>query len=106
VIPIDVDYQLLLDTLPGDSPLVSSIPTALTKLRPRLELAQKAETEEMMNKLKGLGNTILGMCPAPCLGPALLSDLEIDSSGKFGMSTDNFKFTPNGQGGYSMSFVQ
>lgn len=26
--------------------------------------------------------------------------------GNFGLSTDNFKFEPNGQGGYSMNFVR
>ena len=26
--------------------------------------------------------------------------------GNFGLSTDNFKFEPNGQGGYSMNFAQ
>lgn len=27
-------------------------------------------------------------------------------AGRFGMSTDNFKFEPNGQGGYSVNFSQ
>ena len=31
------------------------------KLKPRLEAAQKKETEEMMSKLKGFGNSILGV---------------------------------------------
>lgn len=57
----------------------------LRSIKPRLEAAQKAETAEMLGKLKGLGNSILG---------------------NFGLSTDNFKFEPNGQGGYSMNFNQ
>lgn len=32
-------------------------------------------------------------------------DILIYSLGKFGLSTDNFKFEPNGQGGYSMNFA-
>lgn len=57
----------------------------LRSLKPRIEAAQKAETAEMLGKLKGLGDSILG---------------------NFGLSTDNFKFEPNGQGGYSMNFNQ
>ncbi|KAI6045002.1 TPR-like protein [Pisolithus marmoratus] len=60
------DYKLLLELLPANSP-------------------EKRETDEMIDKLKGLGNNILG---------------------RFGLSTDNFKMEPNGQGGYSMNFVR
>jgi len=56
---------------------------SLGLLKPRAEAAQKKETAEMVDKLKGLGNSILG---------------------NFGLSTDNFKFEPNGQGGYSVNF--
>jgi len=79
------DYRTLLDTLPSSSPLLPSIRSSLTTLHPRLERAQKAETDEMISKLKGLGDSVLG---------------------RFGLSTNNFQFTPNGQGGYSMNFVQ
>ena len=41
--------------------------------------------KEMMDKLKGLGNTILG---------------------KFGMSLDNFKFNQKDDGTYSVNFQQ
>jgi tetratricopeptide (TPR) repeat protein len=79
------DYSALLEILPNSSPLLPSIRIALQKLKPRLEKAQKEETEEMMGKLKDLGNSVLG---------------------RFGLSTDNFQFVPNGQGGYSMNFVK
>ncbi|PPR01609.1 hypothetical protein CVT24_005760 [Panaeolus cyanescens] len=79
------DYQKLLSlsTLPASQrPIIAR---KLQNVKPRVEAAQKRETAEMMDKLKGLGNNILG---------------------KFGLSTDNFKFEPNGQGGYSMNFVR
>ncbi|TFY61940.1 hypothetical protein EVJ58_g4202 [Rhodofomes roseus] len=79
------DYNTLLTILPSDSPQRVAINRALASLKPRVEAAQKAETAEMLDKLKGLGNNILG---------------------RFGMSTDNFQFTPNGEGGYSMNFVR
>ncbi|KAH9982503.1 hypothetical protein BGW80DRAFT_1263603 [Lactifluus volemus] len=47
--------------------------------------AQKREVGEMVDKLKGIGNNVLG---------------------RFGLSTENFKFEPNGQGGYSLNFSQ
>lgn len=75
----------------------------LRSLKPRIEAAQKAETTEMLGKLKGLGNSILGT-PLDCNMIARNSTLS--SEGNFGLSTDNFKFEPNGQGGYSMNFTQ
>ncbi|KAH8102476.1 TPR-like protein [Cristinia sonorae] len=79
------DYTKLLDLLPPTSPQLSETKRALLALKPRVEAAQKRETDEMLDKLKGLGNSILG---------------------NFGLSTNNFQFTPNGQGGYSMNFVR
>ncbi|TFK89631.1 TPR-like protein [Polyporus arcularius HHB13444] len=79
------DYKALLELLPSTSPDVVSIRRSLASLGPRVEAAQKRETSEMLDKLKGLGNSLLG---------------------NFGLSTDNFQFVPNGQGGYSMNFVQ
>ncbi|KIJ21576.1 hypothetical protein PAXINDRAFT_165043 [Paxillus involutus ATCC 200175] len=79
------DYKLLLDLLPAGSPELARTRKVLQLLEPRVKGAQSKETGEMMDKLKGLGNTVLG---------------------KFGLSTDNFKFEPNGQGGYSMNFVK
>ncbi|KAL0950939.1 hypothetical protein HGRIS_007694 [Hohenbuehelia grisea] len=79
------DYTALLKLLSPASSQYHDAEKALRLLGPRLEAAQKAETAEMMDKLKGLGNSILG---------------------NFGLSTDNFKFEPNGGGGYSMNFVR
>ncbi|KAI0778528.1 TPR-like protein [Trametes elegans] len=79
------DYKQLLELLPPDSPDLVGIRRSLSALPPRIEAAQKRETAEMLDKLKGLGNNILG---------------------NFGLSTDNFQFVPNGQGGYSMNFVR
>jgi hypothetical protein len=47
----------------------------LQYLKPRLEAAQKRETDEMLGKLKGLGNSILGSRL-----DGTLTDLETDIS--------------------------
>lgn len=96
-----LDFTTLLQILPPSSPRVAKIQQSIQSLKPRIEFAQKRETDEMLGKLKTLGNSLLG---------------ELDNSyhpqdtyttlGNFGLSTDNFKFEPNGQGGYSMNFSQ
>ncbi|QRV97721.1 tetratricopeptide repeat protein 1 [Ceratobasidium sp. AG-Ba] len=77
------DYNTLLTLLPPSSH--PPIQRSLARLKPRVEEAKQKETAEMMGKLKDLGNSILG---------------------RFGLSTDNFQFTPNGQGGYGLNFVR
>ena len=47
------------------------------------EIQKKKMTDDMLGKLKDVGNTILG---------------------KFGLSLNNFQMTPNGQGGYSIQY--
>lgn len=79
------DYKSLLELLPPMSPQVAQTKRSLQLLEPRQQAAQKKEMAEMTGKLKSLGNSILG---------------------NFGLSTDNFKFEPNGQGGYSMNFAR
>ncbi|TFK40974.1 hypothetical protein BDQ12DRAFT_733323 [Crucibulum laeve] len=78
------DYTVLLKHSPSSS-RSRELEAKLNQLKPRIEAAQKKETSEMLDKLKGLGNSILG---------------------NFGLSTNNFQFEPNGQGGYSMNFVR
>ncbi|CAG78148.1 hypothetical protein B0I73DRAFT_136316 [Yarrowia lipolytica] len=52
-------------------------------LESRIKTAATAETQEMLGKLKDIGNSFLG---------------------KFGMNTDMFNMAPDGKGGYSMNF--
>jgi hypothetical protein len=52
-------------------------------LQASAEMKKKQMTNEMLGKLKDLGNSILG---------------------NFGIYLDNFKMTPNGQGGYSIQY--
>lgn len=85
----DEDYKVLL------SPTIQSclsptdlrfVKEAVRALAPKLNEAKEKEMGEMMDKLKGLGNSVLGM---------------------FGMSTDNFQFVKDDKtGGYSMNFQQ
>ncbi|KAH6917197.1 hypothetical protein BKA70DRAFT_1367697 [Coprinopsis sp. MPI-PUGE-AT-0042] len=76
------DYKMLKELLASPAQK-AEVDSKMRSLLPRVEAAQKKETAEMVDKLKGFGNSILG---------------------RFGLSTDNFKLEPNGQGGYSMDF--
>ena len=55
-----LDYEMLLELLEPGSPLIHSIRKSLSSLQPRLDAAQKKETDEMLGKLKGVGNSLLG----------------------------------------------
>jgi tetratricopeptide (TPR) repeat protein len=85
----DEDYRTLLH--PTMLPSLSSmdrrqVVESAQKLTPRLEEAKQQEMAEMMDKLKGLGNSILK---------------------PFGLSTENFQFVKDEKtGGYSMNFNQ
>ncbi|KAM0746446.1 hypothetical protein T439DRAFT_329882 [Meredithblackwellia eburnea MCA 4105] len=79
------DHKTIL-TLPSSVvplPISQSATQALKRLPPLIEVQQQKEKDEVMGKLKDLGNTVLG---------------------KFGLSTDNFKFVQQPGGGYSMNF--
>nr|ODN88135.1 hypothetical protein L204_06400 [Cryptococcus depauperatus CBS 7855] len=71
--------------LPPSSPLIPSINRSLSTLPPRIKVEEKKQYDEMMGKLKELGNSLLG---------------------NFGLSTDNFKFEQQPGGGYTMNFSQ
>jgi tetratricopeptide (TPR) repeat protein len=85
----DEDYRTLLHQpmLPSLSATdKTQVVENLQKLTPRLEAAKTREMAEMMDKLKGLGNSILK---------------------PFGLSTENFQFVKDEKtGGYSMNFNQ
>ncbi|KAI8094849.1 uncharacterized protein B0P05DRAFT_523687 [Gilbertella persicaria] len=77
------DYQKL-SAMATDTYTLQACKRAQQTLPSRIQQKAEQEKEEMMSKLKDLGNTLLG---------------------KFGLSTDNFQFTPDAKGGYSMNFV-
>ncbi|OZJ04537.1 hypothetical protein BZG36_03994 [Bifiguratus adelaidae] len=58
---------------------------AIQRLPAQIQAKAEHEKEEMLAKLKEMGNTILG---------------------KFGLSTDNFKMVPQEGGGYSLNFTR
>ena len=62
-----IDYTTLLKLLPPSSPLFRETERSLQLLKPRTEAAQKRETAEMLDKLKGLGNSLLGTLLDPLI---------------------------------------
>lgn len=62
----------------------SLISNAIKKLPLKIKELEEKEKAEMIEKLKGFGNTILG---------------------KFGLSTDNFRMEQDEKGSYSVQFV-
>lgn len=62
-----VDLEALIPLLPNPSSLRSQMQSTLRSLPPRIQAQQDKEKDEMMGKLKDLGNSVLG---------------------KFGLSTD------------------
>lgn len=62
----------------------SLISNAIKRLPPKIKELEEKEKAEMIDKLKGFGNTILG---------------------KFGLSTDNFKIVQDEKGSCNIQFV-
>lgn len=65
-----------------DSNLLKDVKSRIVKLEPKIKSKQQEETQEMVGKLKDLGNGFLN---------------------NFGMSLDNFQMTQNADGGYSVN---
>ncbi|PWN41962.1 hypothetical protein IE81DRAFT_291043 [Ceraceosorus guamensis] len=78
------DYKTLSQMHETPASLRATLRTKLQTLPPRIEEVGKKEKEEMMQKLKGVGDSVLGW---------------------FGLSTDNFKITQQEGGGSSIQFV-
>ena len=53
LLTICLDYNALLKLFPPGSPQIDAIKRSLQSLEPRIEEAQKKETGEMLDKLKG-----------------------------------------------------
>lgn len=83
--PDHPDYNTLVANLPPSSPQLREAKRALATLPGRIAIQQEKEKDEMLGKLKDLGNGLLG---------------------KFGLSTDMFKFDQQPGGGYNLRFEQ
>lgn len=74
--------QLQESSEPNDQKLLKDTRSRISILEPKIKAKQQEETQEMMGKLKDLGNGFLS---------------------NFGMSLDNFKLNQNPDGGYSIN---
>jgi hypothetical protein len=63
-----VDYTKLVTLMPPSFDQVAEAKQSLRLLEPHIEEAQKREMGEMVDKLKGLGNSVLGEQNTPKVG--------------------------------------
>jgi hypothetical protein len=78
------DYKTI-NGMPHPVSLQTSLDAALKRLPAKIITTSEKEKEEMMGKLKGLGDSVLGY---------------------FGLSTNNFQFQKGEGGGYNLNFVR
>lgn len=76
-----LDWKIVLELNPGHPEALA----AVRRLPSKIEVRNEELKAEMLDKLKSLGNMVLR---------------------PFGLSTENFKMVPNGEGGYSVQFEQ
>ncbi|KDN52239.1 TPR-like protein, partial [Tilletiaria anomala UBC 951] len=79
------DLKVLLTLKDTPASLRPSIRNKIAQLEPMAKQLGEKEKDEMVQKLKGIGDSILG---------------------HFGLSTKNFKFKQQAGGGYSMDFIR
>ena len=56
------DWKTLQTLAGSDKALLNSAKAAERRLPPRIDVKKAEETKEMMDKLKGMGNSLLGLC--------------------------------------------
>lgn len=78
------DYNTM-NRMPHPASLQPLLTAALKRLPRKITVASEKEKEEMMGKLKGIGDNVLGY---------------------FGLSTKNFQMQKGEGGGYSLNFVR
>lgn len=78
------DYRTM-NGMPHPASLQPSLDAALARIPPKIASTSEREKEEMIGKLKGVGDSVLGY---------------------FGLSTNNFQFKKGEGGGYNLNFVK
>lgn len=103
------DYKHLASLAATPSSLLPTLRTKMATLPPKVEEAATKEKEEMMGKLKGIGDSVLGESLLFLLRFAFRERQSADilalCTGWFGLSTNNFQMTEQPGGGHSLSFV-
>lgn len=120
-----VDYKTLSTLYTTPASLRPTIRAKLNSLPPIIDEAGKKEKDEMLGKLKGIGDSMLGESGFQLVRfwellfkffsrvqisffflcfPFLFDSLRPDTKGFFGLSTNNFQFTEQPGGGYGMTF--